>query len=66
MTESNQGNQITKAKLLWAEFADIPIDDEDRIDERFLDFEKGTDRFEIWHWFESSFNCSIVADLIGS
>jgi DNA-dependent RNA polymerase auxiliary subunit epsilon len=66
MIETNQSNQLAKAKLLWAEFANIPIDDEDRIDDQFLDFEKGTDRFEIWHWFEMTFDCSIVTDLMGA
>lgn len=36
---------------MWEEFSDTPITDEDLIDEPFYDWEVGTDRFEIWHWF---------------
>ncbi len=39
--------------ILWKEFENIPIGErDDNIDKPFLHFEKGTDRFEIWHWFE--------------
>ena len=41
---------------LWEEFGDIPINDDDEIEEEFLEFEVGTDRFEIWHWFEDTFD----------
>jgi hypothetical protein len=41
---------------LWAEAENIPINDNDEILEPFLDFEVGTNRFEIWHWFEEHFD----------
>lgn len=46
---------------LWRKFGDTPVNDDDNIDEDFKDFngeiifEKGTDKFEIWHWFEEEF-----------
>jgi hypothetical protein len=43
-------------KKLWREFSDIPVNEDDEIEERFLGFEIGTDRFEIWHWFEENFD----------
>jgi hypothetical protein len=55
-----------QAKELWAKFGDTPINDADEIEAPFLHFEAGTDRFEIWHWFEETFNCSIVDDLAAS
>ena len=39
-------------ETLWKEFGYVGIDDEDYITEEFLGFPEGTDRFEIWHWFE--------------
>lgn len=36
----------------WQAFADIPIDDLDRIEEDFMDFPAGEIRFEIWKWFD--------------
>ena len=37
---------------LWDSFGKVPVNDDDRIDEDFLVWEKGTDRFDIWHWFD--------------
>lgn len=45
---------------LWQDFGDIPINDNDEIEESFLDFPKGTNRFEIWHWFEETFQISVI------
>lgn len=41
-----------KLEKLWEEFADVPIDKDECIDEKFYNWEKGTDRYEIWHWFD--------------
>lgn len=38
---------------LWFAFSDVPINTDDEIETEFLHFEKGTDRFEVWKWFES-------------
>lgn len=51
----------TNLRRLWAEFGDIPINDRDEIEEPFLHFEKGTDRFEIWHWFDDRYPGGVVA-----
>lgn len=40
-------------KILWTLFGDVPINDQDEIEEDFLDFTKGTDRFDVWHWFDA-------------
>ncbi len=40
---------------LWLLFGDIPIDDDDNIEEEFLGFPAGTDRFDIWHWFDERY-----------
>ena len=44
---------------LWSLFGDVAINDDDDIIEPFLDFPIGTDRFEIWHWFEAKFNVTL-------
>ena len=59
-------NDIETARKLWENFGDVPIGfDNDRIEEDWMQFPKGTDRFEIWKWFESYFNISIAKDLEG-
>lgn len=52
------------AKHLWRILGDIPIDDDEEIEEQFLTFEVGTDRYEIWSWFEYYFNLSVHEDLM--
>ena len=47
-------------KALWFELGDVCINDEGQIDQDWKHFEKGTDRFEIWHWFEETFNVSVI------
>ena len=44
---------------LWAALSETPIDDSDQITAPFQAFPVGTDRFEIWHWFEETFDISI-------
>lgn len=58
-------SQVRKlqAKELWAKFGDTPINNDDEIESEFLHFAAGTDRFEIWHWFEETFDCSIAKEL---
>lgn len=55
---------MEKAKTLWGLFGDIPINNMDCIELPFEDFPIGTDRFEIFHWFEETFNLSVAKDLM--
>lgn len=61
-------NSLQIAKYHWKRLGDIPINDEEEIDQDFyvfdLCFEKGTSRTEIWHWFETTFNVNIAKDLM--
>jgi len=55
---------IDIAKEKWEQFGDIPVNDDDEIEQKFEGFEVGTDRIEIWHWFEDTFNVSVAKDLM--
>lgn len=44
---------------LWARFGDVPVNDDGKIEEPFLYFKAGTDREEIWSWFEKKFEVSV-------
>ena len=37
---------------LWLEFGDVPIDENECIDIDWHDWKKGTNRFDIYHWFD--------------
>lgn len=46
-------SQDMKLEELWAQFGDVPMDPESEcIEEQFLIWERGTNREEIWHWFD--------------
>ena len=48
------------AHELWSKLGDIPINQDEETEECFLHFEAGTDREDIWHWFEDRFNLSVT------
>ena len=54
------------AKMIWDKLGDVPVDEEDCIDRDFktgyreVFFPKGTEREQIWHWFEYEFDVSVV------
>lgn len=56
---------LEKARSLWAELGDIPVDKDMCIEESFRQFPVGTDLNDIWHWFEDFFDCEIGNDLQG-
>lgn len=56
---------IDQLKRLWEEFADVPVNNDDGIEQKFLDFERGTDRMEIWKWFDDHCPNGLVKDLLG-
>lgn len=55
-------------KILWEQFADIPIDNQDRILKDFVVFDykfpKYTNRFEIWHYFDEKCPNNLHDDLM--
>lgn len=55
--------ELEKLLHLWLELGDIPVDDNDCIEEPFLHFEVGDHREEIWHWFEEQNPHFIVGDM---
>ena len=59
--------KMTPEKLneWWDEFSEMPVDNDDRIERAFHIFEKGTDRMEIWKWFDEQCPNGLVNDLLG-
>ncbi len=61
--------QTRDAKLeqLWGEFADIPMNPEtEKMEEPFLHFPAGTDREDIWNWFDERHSKGVVYLLYGT
>lgn len=61
---SYAGADVALARELWAEFGDVPIDDEDKLLISFNNFEEGQNRFDVWEFFEETFGVSIAEDLM--
>ncbi|WP_454783515.1 hypothetical protein [Legionella sp. WA2022007384] len=51
---------------LWEQLGDVSINDEDEIEEDFLHFAKGTNRFELWKWFDEQLPKGIAHELLRS
>lgn len=47
----------------WEKFSNVPINNNDQIEESFLHFEAGSSRFEVWHWFEENFDIRVIDHL---
>lgn len=55
------------ARKLWKELENVEVDDSVHngcIEEAFLFFEKGTSVYDIYEWFESTFELSVARDLM--
>ncbi len=55
-------------KTLWKELSDVLVDSDDNIETAFkvpdYTFPKGTDKFEIWHWFDDRCPNNLHDDLM--
>jgi hypothetical protein len=43
---------LTELKLMWTELRNICVNQRDEIETQFYQFEEGTHREIIWHWFD--------------
>ncbi len=57
-------NKLYYLRTLWEKLSDVPIDQNECIDETFHIWEKGTDRFHIWHWFDVRCPNGLAKDLM--
>ena len=49
---------------MWQLFGDVPLNTNEEIDHSFLFWKKGTDRMDIWHWFDEQCPNGLVEDII--
>lgn len=59
--DTNAGNTqhiydfaMDQLQKLWDKGADVPVDDDDCIEEPWGDFPVGTSRMDIWQWFDQA------------
>ncbi|WP_277821299.1 hypothetical protein [Palleniella muris] len=56
--------ELLTIRLLWNRFAEIPVNNDDEIEEPFLNFEAGTCKFDVWHWFDKRCPHNLYRDLM--
>lgn len=56
---------LAALEVLWRALGDVPVNDDDEIETPFLDFEVGTHRESVWHWFERQDKRFSVAEHMG-
>lgn len=49
---------------LWNRFSDIAINNDDEIENDFIQFEAGISGFEVWHWFDKRCTNNLHDDLL--
>lgn len=50
-------SELTQEELreAWSVLGDVAVDDDGRLDEKWLRYEEGTDREEVWHDFDAAY-----------
>ncbi len=56
--------KLMNLRELWNKFSEIEVNENDEITESFLSFPVGTDKFEIWHWFDDRCPNNLHDDLM--
>lgn len=55
---------LEELQELWKELGAILVNENDEIEEDFLGFPAGTDKLEVWAWFDEHCPNGLVEDLI--
>lgn len=56
----------SQARSFWVDLSDEAVDDDGNLYEDFYHFPEGTDRLEIWHYVEDTFDVSVIELMYGS
>lgn len=56
--------ELLTLSQLWEKLGDIPVNENDEIEENFLNFPVGTSKFDIWHWFDERCPNNLHDDLM--
>jgi hypothetical protein len=55
---------LKEAKKIWDKLADITVNANNEIEQKFMNFPTGTDIEDIWHYIENTYDVSIAIDLM--
>lgn len=62
--ECGEHMQLLTLPELWERFANVPVNNDDEIEENFLSFQAGTSKFDVWHWFDERCPNNLHDDLM--
>lgn len=64
-TRKVPGRALGELYQLWDQLRDVPVSEDDQsLDAPFLHFEKGAEKEDVWHWFESQNPRFVVGDVM--
>ena len=55
---------LQELQELWKELRDLPVNENEEIEEECLDFPSGTDKFAVWHWCDERCPNGVAEDLM--
>lgn len=61
---SSMGNQKLYRIVIDVQYGDIPVNNDDEIEEDFLNFPVGTSKIDVWHWFDERCPNNLHDDLM--
>lgn len=61
---SSDGACVRQLMQLWQKLGDIPVTDEGYLEEDFESFPAGTDREDVWRWFEAQNPDFVVGEVL--
>lgn len=50
---------------LWELMGEVPVNNDDEIEEDFLGFPEGTHKEEVWHWFDEAYPAGVCRLIMG-
>ena len=63
--EAGRSFDETEIEKLWELLGEVPVNDDDEIEEEFLGFLEGTHKEEVWHWFDEVYPAGVCRLMIG-
>lgn len=65
-SDSNDGSFDEKEiERLWELIGEVPVNNDDEIEEDFLGFPEGTHKEEVWHWFDEEYPAGVCRLMMG-
>lgn len=58
---SNEKDRDKLLEMMWEALTDVNVTEDECIEQDWFIFESGTDKYEIWHWFDEHYSEGVAA-----